>query len=223
MAESEAPLDFAVWLKAPKERTVEYFPIYSQVSRALQAALREWVREWFYANPEILVRYHTAYQILVYFCTHPFRGRPANRFTYDLQRTEALALAFTSAASKLKRELKAINTRQLAWEIRERYFPYRYREVVEYVRCNHHVFYQMLNVDTMLMDAVLKFAIIDVPNSGLEYASRRIRGAFAVQLHRFSDEFDLSARSKELLLIATDELARASDFENFRPQSAHLK
>lgn len=209
MEASEVAPDLAIWLKAPKERTAEYFPIYSLVSRAMQAALRKWVRQWFYANPDIVPRYHTAYQILIYFCTHPFRGRPANRFTYDLQRTEAVASAFASAASRLNRELKTIETRHLAWEIRERYFPYRYREVVKYVRRNHAVLYQMLNVDTMLMDAVLKFAIVDIPTIGLELAAERIHTAFTVQLHRFSDEFDLSVRADELLGIATQELAKA--------------
>jgi hypothetical protein len=169
--------------------------------------LRQWVRGWFYANPEVLRRYRTAYQILVYFCTHPFRGQPTNTFTYDIQQTHMLGRAFTSATDKLQRALKSIDTTLLPSEIRERYFPYRYKEVTRYVTKNHRALYQMLNVDTMLMDAVLRFSIIDIPGVGLEEATARIRSAIAVQLKRFSDEFDLSGRTEELLRIATGQLS----------------
>ena len=111
--------DFAVWLNAPKERSPEYFPTYSAMSRAIQTTLRGWVRDWFYAHQEVLRRYHTAYQIIVYFCTHPFRGRPTNIFTYDIQRREAVERAFASAAYKLGRVLKTLETRDLPWDIRE--------------------------------------------------------------------------------------------------------
>ena len=58
-------IDFSVWKKAPRERILAYFPTYSSVSKAMQAVLRGWVREWFAANVEILLRPHTAYAILV--------------------------------------------------------------------------------------------------------------------------------------------------------------
>ncbi|MBV9675764.1 MAG: hypothetical protein JO185_05485, partial [Acidobacteriaceae bacterium] len=96
--------DFSVWTNAPKERTVAYFPTYSAISKTMQTAMRGWVREWFFANPEVLLRPHTAYPILVFQCTHPFAGKPTNIFTYDIQQTEALNRAFASAASKLGRE-----------------------------------------------------------------------------------------------------------------------
>ncbi len=86
-ANAEAPasatsaIDFSVWKRAPKERTAAYFPTYSTVSKAMQTAMRGWVRDWFADNPEILLRPHTAYPILVYQCTHPFSGKPTNIFT----------------------------------------------------------------------------------------------------------------------------------------------
>ena len=200
--------DFAVWLNAPKERTPEYFPTYSAISRAIQRTLRQWVREWFYAHQEVLRRYHTAYQIIVYLCAHPFRGRPANIFTYDIQRAE-VARVFGSAGYKLQGVLKGLDTRELPWEIRERYFPYRHKEVIRYVTQNHRALYEMLNAETMLMDAVLKFAITDIPRIGLHEGATAISETFAVQLRRFSDEFDLSDRAGELSQIAKERLAVA--------------
>ena len=199
-------VDFSVWKSAPKERTTAYFPTYSAVSKAMQMALRSWVREWFLANPEILQRPHTAYPILVFQCTHPFSGKPTNIFTYDIQQTQALDRAFASAASKLGRELKTLDTKHYTWLTREHYFAYRSKEVVKYVMKNRRAIYKMLNVETMLMDSILKFAIIDIPKLGLEEALVLLRRAFNTQLHRFSEQFDLSARMEELLQIATDAL-----------------
>src|SRR5207248_4285006 len=153
-------VDFSIWKRAPKERTTAYFPTYSAVSRAMQTAMRAWVREWFAANPEVLLRPHTAYPILVFQCTHPFAGKPTNIFTYDIQQTEALNRAFASAANKLGRELKTIDTKRFPWFTREHYFAYRSKEVVKYVMRNRRAIYKMLNVETVLMDSILKFAII---------------------------------------------------------------
>ncbi len=163
-------VDFAVWKSAPRERTAAYFPTYSAVSKAMQTAMRSWVRDWFNANTEVLLRPHTAYPILVYQCTTPFSGKPTNIFTYDIQQTEALDRAFASAASKLGRDLKQLDTKRFGWFTREHYFAYRSKEVVKYVAKNRRALYKMLNVETVLMDSILKFAIIDLPKLGLDEA-----------------------------------------------------
>lgn len=201
-----ANTNFSVWQRAPKERTAAYFPTYSAVSKAIQTTMRGWVREWFTANPEILLRPHTAYPILVYQCTHPFSGRPTNIFTYDIQQTEALGRAFASAANKLGRELKELDTKQYSWFTREHYFAYRSQEVVKYVMKNRRAIYKMLNVETVLMDSILKFAVIDIPKLGVDDSLVLLRRAFNTQLSRFSDEIDLSGRAEELLKVATDAL-----------------
>src|SRR4051794_17817331 len=210
-------IDFSIWKMAPKERTASYFPTYSTVSRAMQTAMRAWVREWFSANVEILLRPHTAYAILVYQCTHPFAGKPTNMFTYDIQQTEALNRAFASAANKLGRELKALDTKRFSWFTREHYFAYRSKEVVKYVAKNRRAIYKMLNVETVLMDSILKFAIIDIPNLGLDEATIVLRRAFNTQLRRFSDEVDLGGRAEELLRIATDALVTKLPVESTMP------
>lgn len=202
----KSTIDFTVWKRAPKERTQNYFPTYSTVSKAIQGAMRGWVREWFAANPEILLRPHTAYPILVYQCTHPFSGKPTNIFTYDIQQTELLNRAFASAANKLGRELKSLDTKRFPWFTREHYFAYRSKEVVKYVSKNRRALYKMLNTETILMNSILKFAIIDIPKLGLDQAVVLLRRAFNTQMRRFSDEFDLSPRAEELLRIATDAL-----------------
>jgi len=205
-SDDRSSLDLFVWKKAPRERTAAYFPTYSVVSKAMQTAMRGWVREWFAANQEVLLRPKSAFPILVYVCTHPFSGRPTNMFTYDIQQTEALDRAFASAAVRLGRELKELDTQDLAWFTREHYFAYRSKEILKYVIRNRRQLYKMLNVETVLMDSILKFAIIDIPVLGLDASSVILRRAFATQLGRFSDEVDLTPRVEELLRIATDAL-----------------
>ena len=211
------PVDLKAWESAPKERTAAYFPTYSTVSKAMQTAMRGWVREWFTANPEILLRPHSAYPILVFQCTHPFSGRPTNIFTYDIQQTEALNRAFASAANKLGRELKTLDTKKLAWLTREHYFAYRSKEVVKYVMKNRRAIYRMLNVETMLMDAILKFAVLDLPKMGMEEATVILRRAFFTQLRRFSEEFDLSTKVDDLLTVVTDALIGKQCSDNAVP------
>ncbi len=207
-------VDLSVWRRAPKERTTAYFPTYSTVSKAMQTALRGWVREWFHENTEILLRPYTAYPVLVYQCTHPFAGRPTNMFTYDIQQTEALNRAFASAAYRLGRELRTIDTKRFGWFTREHYFAYRSKEVVKYVTKNRRALYKMLNVETVLMDSILKFAVIDIPEMGLDEATVLLRRAFTTQLRRFSDQFDMSVRAEELLRIATEALVSKLPTDN---------
>lgn len=199
-------IDFSVWKGAPRERTLAYFPTYSAVSKAIQTAMRAWVQEWFAANPEIMLRPHTAYPILVFQCTHPFSGKPTNMFTYDIQQTEAVDRAFASAGFRLGRYLKTLDTKRFAWFTREHYFAYRSKQVVKHVMKNRRAIYKMLNVETMLMNAILKFAIIDLPAMRLDDAVAILRRTFYTQLCRFSDEFDMSGRVEELLRVATDAL-----------------
>jgi len=202
----EIGIDFSAWKSAPRERTAAYFPTYSAVSKAIQTAMRAWVSEWLAGNLEILQKPHTAYAMLVYQCTHPFSGRPTNIFTYEIQQTETLNRAFRSAANKLGRHLKALDTKRMPWFTREHYFAYRSKEVVKYVFKNPRAIYRMLHVETMLMDAILRFSIMDVPQVGLDEALARLRRTFKTQLHRFSEHFDLSPRSEELIKVATDAL-----------------
>jgi hypothetical protein len=210
----DSAVDLSAWTTAPKEKTPAYFPTYSTVSKAMQTTLRGWVREWFFANPEVLLRPNTAYPILVYQCTHPFSGRPTNMFTYDIQQTESLNRAFASAAHRLGGELKALDTKKLSWLTREHYFAYRSKEVVKSVAKNRRVLYKMLNVETVLMNSLLKFSLIDIPKMGLDDAAVLLRRAFSTQLRRFSDEFDFSGYADELLRVATEALSSKLPTDN---------
>ncbi len=218
--EQKAMPDLTVWKSAPRERTQDYFPVYGKISRAMQGAMRRWVRTWFHANPELLQRPHCAYPFLVYMCTTPFYGKPTNVFTYDVQRTDVLLRAYKSASTRLKGELAALNTRRFDWFTREHYFAYRSKHVVEYVSKNQRSIYRMFNTETELMNAILKFTQIDIPSMRFDDALAALRRSFRVNLRRFSKEVDLSEYSDELLRIATEVLLTSEAEASSLPRAA---
>lgn len=71
---------------------------------------------------------------------------------------------FTSAGRNVKRELEALITTPLPWNVRQHYFAYRYKEMLKYASQNPRTLYKMLSAQAALMDAVLKFAITDIRN-----------------------------------------------------------
>jgi hypothetical protein len=217
---TEDAIDFNVWKSAPGERTPRYFPVYSNVSRAMQAAMRRWTREWFHAHPEILIRRRVAYSYLVYITTHPYYGKPANCFTYDILDTPVLQQAFASAARRLKGEMELLDTKTLPWFTREYYFAYRSKVVVEQVAKYQQTIFRMFKAETLLMDAILKFTQIDIPSMKFELAVAELRRAFRTNLRRFSKEFDLSSRTDELLRIATEAVLTNTANEQAMPLTA---
>ena len=224
VTETETEIDFSAWLNAPKERTAAYFPTYSAVSRAMQTAMRGWVREWVQANPEILMRPLTAYPFLVYQCTNPFAGKRTNIFTYDIQEPEVLDRAFRTAGTALSKELTKLDTKRLAWFTRSHYFAYRSKEVVKYVAKNRKAIYKMLNVDTVLMNSILNFAVTDVPKMGLDAAVSELRRNVERELRRFSTELDMTTRVDDLLRVVTNALITklAADQTNQLPEELPL-
>lgn len=218
--QTEKAIDFNVWKSAPRERTPQYFPVYRNVSRAMQAAMRRWTREWFHAHPEILIRRKVAYSYLVYITTHPYYGKPANCFTYDILDAPLLRQAYASAARRLKGEMELLDTKTFPWFTREYYFAYRSKVVIEKVARYQQTIFRMFKAETLLMDAILKFTQIDIPSMKFEAAVAELCRAFRTNLRRFSKEFDLSPRTDELLKIATEALVTNAAYEQAMPRAA---
>jgi hypothetical protein len=72
----------------------------------------------------------------------------------------------------------------------------------------------MFTAETRLVDAVLKFAIIDLPTFGLKEGISKLRTSFTGQLQRFSEEFDLKPREEALIELATIQLSKTLICDN---------
>ncbi len=204
------------WHDAPKERSVTFFRSYAAVARAMQEVMRTWVREWLADNGGILKTPETAYPILFFVSTDPCRAKPTNFFTYDVQETEMMAQAIQSATKNLPHCLEALSTADLSWKVREMYFPYRSKEIANYILENcRSGLYPMFNAETKLMDQVLKFALINVPKLGFDQASLVLQSNIEMQLKRFSHTVCMSSRTGELIAVASSALCKA--LQNLKP------
>jgi hypothetical protein len=205
-------IDFTVWLNAPRERTAQYFPVYSAISKALQTSLRGWTQQWLNDNPQSFERKVAAYSLLVFSCTRPFRSRSNNFFTYDIQETATVDQAFRSAGPELREKLDELNTAHRACGL-PGVMSILPKKIEDFVSNNRRPIYRMFSVETALMDEVLKFTQINIPKWGLDKAAEELRSAFRKHLHRFTEEFDMADRSDELLSILTDVLLDSEDKE----------
>ena len=84
----------ACWLAAPDERSPAFFPVFTEVSVAVQRTLREHVPNTYFADLEVFRNTKTAYPMLVYQASHPFRGKLRTDLTYDVLNPQTLAALF---------------------------------------------------------------------------------------------------------------------------------
>jgi hypothetical protein len=208
-AAEPAGIDFSAWLSAPRERTSDYFPVYSTVSRAMQTALRRWAREWLRQHPAAFERRIAAYSLLVFSCTRPYHGRPKHIFTYDLQQTATLDQAFRTARRRLTEEVKRIGDLQQAggYDV----MSHTSCQVQRFVARNRRPIYRMFYIETALMNEILKFTQINIPKFGLDRAVAELRSGFKRNLRRFSDVADFEEHTDDLLRIATEALGFGFD------------
>lgn len=164
--------------------------------------------DWVHSHPEMLMHPLKLYPILVFMCSRPYEGAHTYTFTYDIQQADTIPKACDSAIPSLKRELGKLDISALPWNVRQRLFPYRYKELVEVVRRKPSTLCRMLNAETAIVDAILKLGTTDTPRLGLEKAVLQATRSLAVQLKRLSQEFNFSDRAEELVRIATEQLSQ---------------
>jgi hypothetical protein len=218
-ASVEMPFDVNLWLSAPREKNPFYIPVYSAVSLAMQSALRRCVSEWLNENPDAIERRVSGYSLLAFSCTRPFRARTTNLFTYDVQQTSVVDYALKAAARMIAEEASRLDgVRRSGTEVAgPRLVP---TKVAEFVREKRRPIYRMFHVETLLMNEVLKFTQINIWTMGLEKAAIELRSAFGKHLKRFTDEFDMSVYTDELLRIATEALKTREITETVLPIAA---
>src|ERR1700693_2636197 len=101
----------ASWLAAPDERSPTFFPVFTDVSVAIQSALREHVPNTYFADLAVFRDTKTAYPMLVYQASHPFRGKLRTDLTYDVLNPQTLAALFRSVKLTLSELLARMEAR----------------------------------------------------------------------------------------------------------------
>src|ERR1700733_15134976 len=107
------------WLAAPAERSPEFFPAFARVSAAIQTILRERIPAHYFENAQNFANVKTAYPMLVYQASRPFRGKMRTELSYDVLNPPTLAAFFRTVRPVFGGVLEAVRIRLLAEGVHE--------------------------------------------------------------------------------------------------------
>ncbi len=93
------------WLAAPDERTPGFFPAFARVSIAIQTLLRERVPSHYFVDPRAFRNVKTAYPMLVYRASRPFRGKMRTELTYDVLHPKTRGHVLPDGAARFRRSI----------------------------------------------------------------------------------------------------------------------
>jgi hypothetical protein len=91
----------ACWLSLPAERSAAFLPTFARISVALQAALRDHVPAVYFQDLARFRDWKSAYPMLVYQASRPFRGRVRTELTYDVLNPRSMTVFFRRAKANL--------------------------------------------------------------------------------------------------------------------------
>lgn len=99
------------WLAAPDERTPGFFPAFARVSLAIQTLLRERVPTHYFVDSRAFGNVKTAYPMLVYRASRPFRGKMRTELTYDVLNPKTVASFFRTVRPLFPEVLESVQAR----------------------------------------------------------------------------------------------------------------
>src|SRR5580693_8216045 len=111
MPESYFPKPGPDWLAAPDERTPGFFPVFARVSIALQTLLRERVPSHYFVDSRAFGNVKTAYPMLVYRASRPFRGKMRTELSYDVLNPKTLSAFFRTVRPALAEVVQGVKSR----------------------------------------------------------------------------------------------------------------
>lgn len=114
MNDSDSLIPDPRWFQAPNERTPRFFLTYSQVSIAVQEALREMAPAEFFADLSQFKNERAAYAMLAYAASRPFRPKSRTDFTYDVTNATAMMTFYRFSRRKLIAGLGEAHARLVA-------------------------------------------------------------------------------------------------------------
>jgi hypothetical protein len=217
----------ACWLAAPDERSPAFFPAFTQVSVAIQKALREHVPNKYFADLAAFRNTKTAYPMLVYQASQPFRGKLRTDLTYDVLNPQTLAVLFRSVKVTLPELLDRMEARLRAadaGELAVRYARKQAPEIVQSVqRLNRSrkCLYILIRSEALLVNALVELGGL----GGLpaKVQARRVASfdkKWNFQLRRLYPGMDFTWLAPALLDAATEALLSCQGSEPVVPSGA---
>ena len=206
----------ACWLAAPDERTPGFLNTFAEVSVAIQTMLRARVPAAYFENLANLRNLKTAYPMLVYQASLPFRGKMRSELTYDVLNPQTLAKFFRTAKPNLTGLLAATEARlrgagldSLAADYEQRKLNAVFQAVEKWNK-SRKCLYFLIRAESGLVNSV-----VDLGGLGRLAAKLQLRRTAAFekkwrfQLRRLYPGTDFTWLAADLLESATQALIAA--------------
>jgi hypothetical protein len=203
------------WLAAPDERTPGFFPAFARVSIAIQTLLRERMPSHYFVDSRAFGNVKTAYPMLVYRASLPFRGKMRTELTYDVLHPKTLAMFFRTVRPAFAEVLGAVKARLNAEGMAEQaalYEPARSNAILESVQRlskSRKCLFVLIRAESGLVTTLIDLA--GLGNLPVKQQARRMASfekKWKYQLRRMYPGTDFTWLAPELLEVATQALAQ---------------
>src|SRR5579863_6999878 len=194
------------WLAAPDERTPGFFPAFARVSVAIQTLLRERVPTYYFLESQAFSNVKTAYPMLVYRASRPFRGKMRTELTYDVLNPKTLATFFRTVRPALGEVVGGVKSRLHAEglaELAALYEPSRSNSILDSVQRlskSRKCLYVMIRAESVLVTTLIDLA--GLGNLPIKQQARRMASfekKWRYQLRRMYPGMDFTWLAPELL------------------------
>jgi hypothetical protein len=203
------------WLAAPDERTPSFFPAFARVSVAIQTLLRDRIPTHYFANSQAFGQVKTAYPMLVYRASRPFRGKMRTELSYDVLNPKTLATFFRTVRPALGEVVQAAKSRLLAEGLTEfaaLYEPSRSNSILDSVQRlskSRKCLYVLIRAESVLVTTLIDLA--GLGGLPIKQQARRMDSfekKWRYQLRRMYPATDFTWLAAELLEAATEALTQ---------------
>jgi hypothetical protein len=206
------------WLSLPAERSAAFLPIFARISVALQSTLRQRVPPFYFQSLESFRDWKSAYPMLIYQASRPFRGRVRTELTYDVLNPRLMAILFRRAKGNLELLLEQTEAELRAGgrpEVAAHYSSRRAPEIVQSVQrlsASRRYLYRLVRSESALVDALVELSGLGTL-SAREQAKRlaAFRKKWQFQLRRLYPGGDFSALAPALEEAVTEALISVGD------------
>jgi hypothetical protein len=212
------------WLAAPAERSPEFFPAFSRVSAAIQTTLRECIPARYFEDARSFANVKTAYPMLVYQASRPFRGKMRTELSYDVLNPPTLAAFFRTVRPVLGDVLGAARIRLLAEgadELAAMYEAGRANAILESVQKwskSRKCLYVLIRAEGVLVNTLVELAGLgSLPEKQQARRVASFQKRWRFQLRRMYPGTDFTWLAAELLEAATLALAQTNECSAQQP------
>jgi len=232
----------SAWLAAPDERSPAFFPVFTEVSVAVQSALREHVPHTYFVDLAAFRNTKTAYPMLVYQASHPFRGKLRTDLTYDVLNPQTLAVLFRGVKltlpellDRMEARLRAAGSGELAVKYARKQAP-EIIQSVQRLNRSRKCLYILIRAEALLVNALVELG--GLGSCSAKQQARRVASfekKWNFQLRRLYPGNDFTWLAPALLGAATEAMlscqsseaaipsgAGSATAERFEPESSDL-